>query len=659
MRRIAHALVLLGATWLSAQDLSRLPNWAAEAAREAQSEPLPPDAEAWVLLDRTEIAYTGDGEIRQRRFRVVRVLSEQGLNQRVFVLHGLGGKASKVKKLKGWNLRPDGEITRIDSDHVVTLNDASDAEFSTDTVTGAALDRVVKGSYIAFESLEEIQSPIGPVSAVSPMESVPVRRWELDVAKREGWFSNLKAVDIKTEALHFTPWVGAVEPLGPTGMRLRNLGALPKGEGGHPFLENVLPLVRVRFLDPAWAPSRIWQSWDDLARWTWPMYQAQIPPQPPQGLGGAPGAEGLRALWAWMGRSLTYKQVYLTPERGWVPEPPGETSRKRYGDCKDLSAFLIAEARRMGYPSHPALARIVNGSIERGEMPYPVFNHVISAIQLDASLGWPAEVQTPKGRFLLVDPTDAFTPLGFLGSAHQDRQVMICLPGGAEWVDIPSAAILGDAMDIQVRGEAKGRSLAATLTFSETGHYWGLRSLFHHRGLKGLQDHLQSVRFDLPAHAGLEVLKVGDPLALHRPFEVVVQVSHPEGFRWTGQEWVLPAWGLPGLPEVIQKAGVPRRYPIAKSALGHLSFHAEYLLPVRAVPLLASKQGRTPFRDLTWRAEARPAETGCTVILDMTQSLTPARFDLPDQNKGLSAWKQDRGLMKILLEDGLAFHAPK
>ena len=99
----------------------KLPGWASEQAMEASKEAPPAGADAWVLLDRTEFAYRGDGEIRKRNYRLVRILTERGRDQGAFFIHGLGGTASQVTQLQGWNLRPDGELTRFNQDFNFTL----------------------------------------------------------------------------------------------------------------------------------------------------------------------------------------------------------------------------------------------------------------------------------------------------------------------------------------------------------------------------------------------------------------------------------------------------------------------------------------------------------------------------------------------------------
>lgn len=655
MRSRLLPLVLVSLA-LSAQDSFRkLPDWAAAAAISATGEAPPSGEDAWVLLDRTEIAYIGDGEIRQRRFRLVKVLAERGRAQGTFTLRGLGGKASRVKKLKGWNLRPDGDLVKLDQDEVVTVNDAGGSEFSTETLTGASLDRVVPGSLLAFESLEAIQSPLGPIAQEAILESIPVRRWELEVAKKEGWFTDLKAVKATMERYRFQPWISQVEEVPGVRLALANLPSLPKDEEGHPDLGELLPMVRVRFFDPDLATSRMWASWDEVAAWTAKDYRAGEGPRL-AATHGWTGVSGLKSLYAWMAGGLTYKQVYLTPERGWVPESPAEVGRKRYGDCKDLSCFLLSEASGLGFSGVPALASIAGPMIQPGDSPFPVFNHVIAALKLERSLGLPAEVETAKGRFLLVDPTDPLTPLGHLGAAHRGRQVMLCLADGAQWVRVPDSAIEPNRLEMDLEGEASvGGRLVATLRISETGGAWGLRAAAKAGGSKAVHDRLVRDLLDLPPTGSLTVSSIGDPADSTKPFPVTVRMDHPQGFRQNGGERELVGWGVPWPRAPIQKVGTPRRLPVRARGQGERILKARLQVPGNLRPVAPSRAGETAFCAFQWEAGSERTAAGSVLTIRFQHRWKDAEFGFDEREAGLQAWKKDRSVFKAFREEALAF----
>jgi hypothetical protein len=649
--------VVLLSLQLFAQDLRKLPEWAGRAAMAAEAEPAPDGTDAWVLLDRTEFAYVGDGEIRTHHMRVVRILDDRGLGEAVYFIGGLGGKASRVKRLKGWNLRPDGELTELDLDSAVTIDPDADGEITTAVATGARLPRVVRGSLVAFESMESLRHPMGPTAVTGIMQRYPIRRWELEAVTSGGWFTDLRKVAVRLDTRHLAPWIKAPEMIPGKLVRVQGVPAIPRHEGAAPHARNALPTVTVRFQDPDFHGGPPTDSWDALAAWVDVQYQPRFQSSGRVPSGNKGVLESLRAIHQWMAKELTYKQVYLSPERGWLPDPGPDVVRHRYGDCKDLTCCLLSEAKGLGLEVHPVMALIGHGFIEEGEVPsFASFDHVISAVRLGETLGLPAEVVTPRGRFLLVDPTSRLTPLGWLPAYLRDRRVMLCTGGGADWLTVPEAAIQVPATLVTLDGvvDATGRC-QASLTIRETADMLGLRAAMLHGGLKGLRDQLVAFLQLSPA-ATLDLGAVGDPLDLSGPFTVPAKVVQPEAVRREGREQILPDWGLPKVPPLIQKSGWTRQFPVLDDSQGTLEFRATYKLPFPLKPLLPAMDIQTPFRTLHWTVQATEAGGGSQLVLNCRETRRPVYFDFDTRDKGLLAWKGDRGLVLNLRNQGLAFH---
>lgn len=637
----------------AAQNLELLPEWARTHARAASTERPPSDVDAWVLLDRTEIAYAGDGDVKTRRLRLVRILSERGLGEGTFSLGGLGGGASKVNRLKGWNLRADGVLEKLDQDTVLTRTDSGESSISTHLRTTAALPRVAKGSLVAFESMQTFRHPMGPTDGTSLLEDVPIRRWELELAVKAGWFSSVEGVAVKMDTRHFEPWISNAEVVPGQSVMVSNLPALPKGEDAKPHAFNDQPAVYVRFIDPALKSCPPLENWDTHAKWIHAQYTARAQATGAVDLKGKETLVGLRAIHAWMGREFTYKQVYLTPERGWIPESALEVGRRKYGDCKDLTTCMLAEASTLGLGIHPVLARISDGLMEADMPPSLTFNHVLAGLRLEKSLGLPAEVETPRGRFLLVDPTDPYTPLGQLGSGHRGRDVMICTNQGAAWATVPDAAILRPHIRIALKGAAAASGkLTATLRFVETGDKLGLRSAA--LGSGKLQEFMAGNLVDIPATGSLKVLSQSDPRDFSKPFEVEVQAVHPDGFHRIGQEGVLVGWGLPSVPKVIQKVGKPRIHPVVSRSADEWDFEGEVSFPGPVEVVLSEKKGETPFRSYTWSASSETQPRGGVIRMKYHQVRKDASWQPPEQEKGVAEWKKDRMIIRQIHEDGLS-----
>ncbi|BDU77276.1 transglutaminase domain-containing protein [Mesoterricola sediminis] len=638
----------LATALLGAPALDQLPAWAQGPA--ACTEAPPADADAWVLLDRTEFTYRGGGEIRLRAFRLVKILTEQGLEARAFERDGLGGAASRIEKLKGWNLRPDGTLVTLDKAWVATVSASGNGELTRDQRTVALLDRVVKGSLVAFESQEVLRPPLGPLVVTPVMGPHPVRTWELAWVKSANGFPSLGAEPIPPRMATWNLPPGFPPPApDATQIRLEGVPAAPRRVRGAPHPQDTLPWVLVRFQDPALPGSMDGSTWDSIARGTHTRFE--LPRAPFAPVPEARGLDALRAALRWIQTSIRYRIVYLSPERGWQPATPASVLRNRYGDCKDQAAFLLNAAREAGFHAVPALARIHEGHAEPVQPPSPyAFNHVITAIRLETPSGLPAEVTTPKGRYLLVDPTDAFSPLGRLATAHRGRQVLICEPEGGLWVPVPPDATSRPAVTVALDGQiTEGLAFEGTLTLREQEDALGLRSA----ALEGpgpveawVGGHL-----NLPPGSTWQPVSVDDPMAGNGTVNLVLRLKAPGALRKAGGAWSLAGLGLPRAPWPIQKLGRPRLSAVETGAWIGWSWKAHLKMGGVLAPTGPAASLETPFRKATFQA-AR-AEDGWS--LAFTQTCEPRRYDLAHAEEGVRAQREDRARFSQFLEEALTF----
>ena len=652
MRTLGFALICLATGGLLAQDVSRLPVWAREAAALAGKE-APPlgEEEAWVLLKRVVFVYLGDGRIQRQTFRLVKVLGQRGLDQG-FAWAEQNGRAMVVKSLKGWNLRPDGELVKLGSQDAILLNPDDLRTSTTGTVKLAALERVTVGSLVAFERQETYQLPFGPWGGLDVLERHAVHRFEVAFSAGEGRSAAAPPVEGKLEARHWAEWGLVPMPLPGGGLAANDLPALPRDEAGLPFLKSVLARVDLRFLDAGLKEGPSLADWDDYASCQAAVFHKAAQPSGLIAVQDLAPRQALTRILDWMNRNLTYKITYLSPDRGWVPQAGPEVVRRRNGDCKDHAVCLLGEAAGAGLEGYPVLCSIQDGLVEAEASPSPMFNHAIAAIKLPVSLGLPAEVETPQGRFLLVDATDRFCPFGMLPSDHRGRRVLICLPGKALWVEVPPGAAMVPALRVEVAGELVGQGQTrARIRILETANARGLRGAALEQGAAVLRDRSLRTWFDLPATGTVSDLVLGDPLDLEHPFEVTFTVTRPGGCALGHGVFHVDAWGLPQVPEPIQKPGVPRRYPVAVRASEVLDYHASWSLPQALKPAVPALDAENPFCDLHWRAGAE----GGKLTLDLALRHKDAHFDWDQREAGVIAWKRFRQMMTQLNADGRDF----
>jgi len=654
------AFLFIATQALSAQSLREFPDWALPAYRASRAIPKPDDADDWVLLDRTEFAYTGDGEIAIHRCRLVEVLTDRGTSAGVFRTIGLGGGASKVKKLKGWNFRPDGDTVKLDSVNVVAIEKPGDSSGVTnERVTSAVLQRVVKGSVVAFESVQTQVDPGGPATISWVMERSPIFRWEITAAAKGGWFTDLKQVSLSLNLRHFSPWIQTPTLVPNVSAAADNIPALPRDEGAISSGWNTLPRVSLKFMDPDLKGAPATASWDGIAAWEESVFADKAAPRPLPGQSVLEGKKGLDSIHQWVNSQLTYKQVYMSPERGLIPLSADQVVRRRYGDCKDLASCFIAAARADGFEAFPVLARIIEGRIEPDEPVNPAcFNHVIVAVRLKDTLHLPSEVQTTGGRFLLIDPTGRLTSLGHLPIAHAKGRLMICAEGKGIWVDVPNVALEHPEVEVALAASVdRNGGLRGTLRVKESADARGLRS-----GALGLdpQEYQRSIFSNflyLPSNAHIQVLRHSDPLDVSKPFEVEVSIEDPTAFEIHGTEWDLDGMGIFRMvPPLIQRPGQPRQYPVESTGEEAMDVQAEITVPGKLTPVVAHRTVGTAFRDFQWDAKTRATEDGETLLsLRLKNKQKPVYFGFETRNAGLAEWALDRRQMRNIAADALAF----
>lgn len=653
-------LLILAPGALCAQAYKKLPDWAVPVYEASRKVSQPEDADTWVLLDRTEFAYTGNGEIAIHRCRLVEVLTDRGTGAGVFITTGLGGGASKVKKLKGWNLRPDGDMVKLDSDNVVAVEKPGDSNGVTnERTTGAFLERVVKGSLIAFESTQTETDPGGPDAATGVMEVAPIFRWEIVAATKGGWFTDLKKVSMSLDLRHFAPWIPAPTIVPNVSVAADNVPPLPKEEGATPDAWNVLPRVTLKFMDPDLKVVPDLHSWDGVASWVETAFADKAAARPLPETRVAAGLQGLESIHHWMGSQLTYKQVYMSPERGLVPLSAEQVVRRRYGDCKDLASCFIAAARADGFEAFPVLARIMEGRVEPDEpVTFACFNHVIAAVRLKETLNLPSEVETPAGRFLLVDATARMTPLGRLPADHAKGRLLICVGGKGVWVKVPDAALERPELHATFTATADSTGkVQGTLKLVEMANARALRASVLALDPQDYQRFIFAEVLALPPNARIEVIRHSDPLDVSKPFEVELKLEDPKGFDIHGTEWDLNAMGIFRMvPSAIQRAGRARKFPVEFAGQELFDVQAQVTTPANLRPFLEHKEGGTAFHVYQWDAKSQPQAGGGAILsLKYRNEEKWAAFGFDAKDAGTAEWAKDRHQMQSLVSDALAF----
>jgi len=166
-----------------------------------------------------------------------------------------------------------------------------------------------------------------------------------------------------------------------------------------------------------------------------------------------------------------------------------------YGDCKDKANLLRAMLREVGINAYPVIAQTEQESVVWKDFPSPIqFNHVIVAIDVDASIQLPACVQVQGKNLLFFDPTDEFTQLGDLPGYLQGSNVEILSPDLDGFVSLPHLDPAKDffvrrVADIELTPDATVKGKASIAGEGQMGTYQRVE-FFHHDTPDEIKKHL-------------------------------------------------------------------------------------------------------------------------------------------------------------------------
>jgi len=98
--------------------------------------------------------------------------------------------------------------------------------------------------------------------------------------------------------------------------------------------------------------------------------------------------------------------------RGWQPQPAADVYKNRYGDCKDLTTYMVAALKTIGIESYPALALTRDNGIVNKDFPSPQFNHCILCVPLSGDTLW-------------IETTNPYLELGDVPYSIEDIDVLV------------------------------------------------------------------------------------------------------------------------------------------------------------------------------------------------------------------------------------------
>ncbi|MCC5945845.1 MAG: DUF3857 domain-containing protein [Bernardetiaceae bacterium] len=121
-----------------------------------------------------------------------------------------------------------------------------------------------------------------------------------------------------------------------------------------------------------------------------------------------------RSIYRWVTQSIKYI-AFEDGMRGFVPDLPSEVMQKRYGDCKDMTALLVAMLREVGLEAYFAWIGSRDLPYTYENMPTPATdNHMIAVLKI-------------QDKKYFLDATASYLPFGIPSEFIQGKEALIAI----------------------------------------------------------------------------------------------------------------------------------------------------------------------------------------------------------------------------------------
>ncbi|ADU96856.1 transglutaminase domain-containing protein [Thermovibrio ammonificans HB-1] len=367
---------------------------------------------AVILYDRCKVKFFPDGRKVWIEERAVKITGKKGIRDFGEIVIPFSTEHQKLKVLYAYTVTPDGKVVKPGKKafNVVYPPFVSEAPIYSDLkYQTISMPAVTKGAVIKYGYVLKTVKPYmkGEFWATNFFqEEYPVKEATFTALIPKGKYYKYKTYNMsKAEA----------EPQVKEGKRwielkwtLKDVPPIEK-EPNMPPMEQVAKKVVITSL----------KSWQQVAKWYSELAKKALEPDELVRettlkviKGKKSKEEQIRAIYNFVAKNIRYVGMEFGIN-GYKPHPAGEVLRNRYGDCKDHATLLIAMLKVIGVKGYPVLIPTLDRANMDPEMPLPTaFDHEIAAIK-------------QKGKFLFMDTTSDYVPLGLLPPGDQGRRVLV------------------------------------------------------------------------------------------------------------------------------------------------------------------------------------------------------------------------------------------
>ena len=402
------------ATLLQAQDVWSGPAFSAdsESLRKAAVEiKAAKDTDATILLSEFNVSFDAAGKAVKHRHLIYRIETQEGVEGWSEVRGNWEPWYQARPEIKARVIAPDGVMHSLDP---ATLNDVPVHEnapdlYSDERAFGGPLPALAPGAIVEEEVVTRDSAVFfsgGSVEQFVLARNVPVQKTRIVLSHPESLPFHYVLHGLAEAAINKTVTNG-VETI------ILDKGRLEPYSNQHTFLPpDVFLYPEIEF-----STGTSWQnvSSEYARQLNQKLRVADVQPLVSKlELGTQPGMDTVRRIVAALHKNVRYTGIEFG-ESSIIPQFPGETLKRKYGDCKDKATLLITMLRAAGISANLALLSSGPGQDTNPDLPgMGTFDHAIVYV--------PAAGAIPE---LWIDATAQHSRVGDLPDMDYGRRALI------------------------------------------------------------------------------------------------------------------------------------------------------------------------------------------------------------------------------------------
>jgi hypothetical protein len=412
------------------------PDWLKQAAQ--TSVPEYSDApDAVVLLDERLTTVAPTGEVRITFRKAYKILRPGGSNKGIVRVYF--DNETQLTFLKAWSITAKNEEYEVKERDAIETAAFSESLYADTHYKVLQIPAAEPGSIIGYE-YQQRQRKFVLQTLWLFQDELPVRRARFTLELPSGWqysaaWRNHAAINPRHAGENRWTW------------ELTDIEAVSV-EPEMPTWRSVAGFLGLSFAQNGSAPgNQSLSSWQHIGRWYAQLTNGTrestpaIRDQTRAIVADAKDPlERISRLAGYVQHGIRYVAIEIGIG-GYKPHAAQDVLASGYGDCKDKVTLLSTMLREVGIDSYYVLMNTDRDYVS-ADFPTPLdFDHVILAIRLPNDTvvpeKYPILANEKLGRLLLFDPTDNFTPLGYLPSSLQSNYGLLVSDVQGELVKVP------------------------------------------------------------------------------------------------------------------------------------------------------------------------------------------------------------------------------